>query len=56
MVRHDQYIQVGVFSLSRDSWRELNGNIVPVRDVYDSNFVHMLTGFSICSLVIKTVG
>lgn len=44
-VTFDHYIQVGVFSLSSNSWRELNGNLVPVVDIYDSNFYSYADGF-----------
>ncbi|XP_058215714.1 putative F-box protein At3g16210 [Rhododendron vialii] len=45
MVMHDHHIQVGVFSLSSDSWRELDSNLVPVRDVYYSKFYSYANGF-----------
>ncbi|KAG5564220.1 hypothetical protein RHGRI_000424 [Rhododendron griersonianum] len=45
MVMHDHHIQVGVFSPSRDSWRELDGNLVPVRYVYESKFYSYANGF-----------
>ncbi|KAH7859757.1 hypothetical protein Vadar_005130 [Vaccinium darrowii] len=41
----NHYIQVGVFSLSSDSWRELNGNLAPVDLVHYSKFYSYADGF-----------